>query len=100
MLNSVNYTEYFASQWRKGIPFRLAYLLLQVLDMALTLFAVSRGHTELNPVIGNLLHDPAMLVLLKLEIPLLIVWLVPAKYLIPGIIYFTAVTILNLKALL
>ncbi|MFC1995051.1 DUF5658 family protein [Chloroflexota bacterium] len=70
------------------------------LDLILTVFAVSAGLSELNPVMRNLLASPLQLVVVKLVIPLLIAWLIPSRFLIPAIALISLVVIWNIKEVL
>ncbi len=88
-----------AVEFKKGIPLRVAYVLLQQADMMLTNFAVSVGFKELNPVVRGMLDAPVELLVLKLVIPLIIAWLVPAKLLLPAIVLLLVVLGLNLLEL-
>jgi len=66
---------------------KISYLVLQVLDLVLTLLAVSIGATELNPVMRASLASPLQLTVMKGGMPLLIAWLIPGKLLIPAIAF-------------
>jgi hypothetical protein len=83
-----------------GIGIKVCYLLLQQLDLALTVFATSVGLTEMNPIMRSLLDTPVQLIATKLIIPLLIVWFIPGKYLIPAVGLLSLVIIWNIKELL
>lgn len=65
--------------------YKLWFMVFIYLDFALTLFAVQRGFTEVNPYMVRLLDDPSQLLLVKGLIPLFIAWLVPGKLLLPSI---------------
>ena len=82
-----------------SIALKGSYLLLQQLDLALTLLAVHRGLTELNPFMKGLLASPWQLAIAKVFIPVLIVWLLPGRFLIPGIVILSAVVGWNIKEL-
>ncbi len=89
--------RYFSvAEWKKGLSIKVAYVLLHQADILLTAFAVAAGFRELNPVISASLDAPVLLLALKLLIPLVIAWLVPAKLLIPAIVLLVAVIGLNL----
>ncbi len=79
---------------------KISYLVLQVLDLGLTLLAISLGSTELNPVMRASLASPVQLTVLKGGLPLLIAWLLPGKFLVPGIVFLTFVLGWNVKQLL
>lgn len=92
--------RYFsAAEWKKGLSIKAAYVLLHQADILLTTFAVSAGLREVNPVVNASLGAPVQLLTLKLFIPLLIAWLVPARFLIPAIVLLLAVIGLNLAHL-
>lgn len=80
--------------------FKLSYLLLQVVDLCLTLVAVNIGFLELNPVMRGMLSTPVQLALMKLVIPFILIWLVPGRLLVPGILLLSAVVGWNIKELL
>lgn len=74
-----------AGSFRKSRGEKLSFVLLSQLDLGLTLFAVSLGFSELNPLMRNLLMTPLYLVLVKIISPIFIAWLTPGKLLIPAI---------------
>ena len=84
----------------RGLGLKVSYVLLHQVDLILTLFAVSAGFSELNPVMRSLLHSPLQLFVVKLVIPLLIVWLIPSKFLIPAFALIALVVIWNVKEIL
>ena len=84
----------------QGIGIKVSYLLLQQLDLFLTVFATSAGLTEINPLMRSLLASPLQLVAVKLIIPLFIIWFVPSKLLIPAVGLLSLVVIWNIKELL
>jgi len=92
-------SENHAAQSR-SLDLKVSYVLLHQVDLILTLFAVSAGFSEINPVIRSMLHAPLQLFVVKLVIPLLIVWLVPSKFLIPAIAFIALVVIWNIKEIL
>ena len=85
---------------REGFWGKAAYLGLHQLDLILTLFAVSLGFSELNPLMRSLLATPLQLLVIKMAIPLLIAWLVPGRLLIPAIVVLAMVVGWNIKELL
>lgn len=84
----------------RDVVLRLAYLGLQMIDLAMTLFAANLGFPELNPMINASLSSPLQLVLFKVGIPLMIVLFIPGKLLIPAIVLLAAVVGWNIKELL
>ena len=87
------------SEFKKGIPIKVAYVLMQQADMLMTNFAMSAGFHEVNPLIRGILGSPSELLVVKLLVPVIIAWLVPAKLLIPAIGVLLVVLALNLHAL-
>lgn len=83
----------------RDLLLKISYLALQVLDLGLTLLAVSLGAGELNPVMRASLASPVQLVVMKGGLPLLLAWLLPGKFLIPGIVFLLLVTGWNVKEL-
>jgi hypothetical protein len=64
---------------------KIAFILLNVMDLGLTLFAVSQGAHEINPLVSSMLNSPTQLLLMKIVLPVIFAWLVPGKLLIPAI---------------
>jgi len=79
---------------------RASYVILQVLDFFLTIFAMTIGMAELNPLMNSLLASPAQLLSFKLALPLIIAWFIPGKLLIPAIIFLAMVVGWDIKELL
>ena len=79
---------------------KLSYLSLQLIDLGLTLLAVNLGFLELNPFIRGMLTTPLQLAMMKLVIPFLLIWLVPGRFLVPGIALLSVVVAWNIKELL
>jgi hypothetical protein len=84
---------------RRGIWMKASYIFLHQLDLILTIFAVHHGLNELNPLMRELLASPLQLVVAKLIVPILIVWLVPGRFLIPAVIFLGLVIVWNTKEL-
>jgi len=84
----------------KDIGLRVSYVLLHQIDLILTVFAVSSGFTELNPVMRSLLASPVQLAIFKVGIPLLIAWLLPGRLLVPAIALISLIVTWNIKELL
>ena len=68
--------------------------------MVLTLFAWHQGFGEANPFMLRFLSKPGELLLVKVVAPPFIVWLVPAKLLLPSIGFMLAVIGWNIAGLL
>ena len=79
---------------------KVSFVVLNQVDLALTLVAIHLGFDELNPLVNFLLDIPALLVLFKLIIPVLIAWLMPGRLLWPSIGLLVLVAIWNLKELI
>lgn len=79
---------------------KVTFVLLNQVDLTLTLVAMHLGFNELNPLVGFLLEMPALLVLAKFVLPLLIAWLMPGRLLWPSIALLTGVAVWNLKELI
>ena len=83
-----------AATWKIG------FVTLIYLDLLLTLFATQHGFTEMNPFMARLLSRPGELYLVKVVVPLCIVWVVPAKLLLPSIGFMLFVVGWNVKEIL
>ena len=97
--------HYLARYWSQtgfssGLRIKVGYLLLQQLDLILTVAAVSAGFHEINPIIKHMLASPFQLVMVKLVIPLLIVWFVAGRLLLPAIGLLALVVAWNVKELI
>lgn len=73
-----------AVTFKKCTVEKLCFILLNFLDLGLTVFAVSSGLNELNPLMRHMLDAPYQLILVKMGMPILLAWLVPGKLLIPA----------------
>jgi hypothetical protein len=78
---------------------KIAFILLNVIDLGLTLFAVSQGAHEINPLVNSVLNSPTQLLLMKIVLPVVFAWLVPGKLLIPAIAVLCFVTGWNIREL-
>ena len=83
-----------------NLALKISYLVLQLLDFVLTYLAVHLGFFELNPLIKGMLVSPVQLAIVKLIIPLMIVLLIPGKFLIPAIGILSVVVIWNIKEII
>ena len=79
---------------------KASFVLLNQIDLALTVLAISLGLSELNPFMKHLLAMPILLLMIKVAVPLLIAWLAPGKFLLPAIIFLCLVVSWNVKELL
>ena len=89
-----------SATFKKCTVEKASFILLNQLDLTLTVVAVSLGFTEMNPVMKYLLQAPALLLIVKLAIPIAIAWLIPGRILIPSIALLARVVIWNIKELL
>ena len=89
-----------AATFRQCAAEKISFVLLNQLDLVLSIFAIYLGLTELNPLIRHLVTMPLMLLIVKFAIPLLIAWLIPGKLLLPAIIFLSLVVSWNIKELL
>jgi hypothetical protein len=83
-----------------GVTVKISYVGLHLTDLILTNIGVSLGFSELNMWMKNLLTAPLQLMVFKLAIPILIAWLVPAKFLVPAIVLLLMVVCWDLRQLL
>ena len=89
-----------ALTFRRGLFEKASFLLLVYLDFALTLFAVSEGFSELNPVMQRMLQDPAGCFLFKGALSVLVAWVSPGRLLLPAIAFMAFVVGWDVKELL
>jgi len=89
-----------AGTFRRCVPEKISFVLLNQVDLALTVYASSLGLYELNPLMRSLVTAPAMLLVVKVAIPLLIAWLAPGRLLLPAIAVLLFVVCWNIKELL
>jgi len=88
-----------SATFRNNLPEKVSYVVLNMVDLVLTLFAVSWGLQELNPVVAGMLQSTLLLVMVKAVIPIAVAWLVPGKWLLPAIAFSSLVLIWNIKEL-
>ena len=89
-----------AATFRRCVPEKVSFVLLNQMDLMLTIFAIQLGLSELNPLLRHLVAVPPLLLTFKLAIPILIAWLAPGKLLLPSIILLSLVVSWNIKELL
>jgi hypothetical protein len=89
-----------ALTFRKETTEKLIFVGLNMLDLVLTLFALSKGLTEINPIVNTMYSNPYQIWTVKLVLPLLFAWLAPGKLLIPSIAFLTLVIGWNVKELI
>jgi fumarate reductase subunit C len=94
------------SWWDSSATFRqctlekVTFIVLNQVDLILTLVAIHLGFDELNPLVNFLLDVPVLLVIFKLVLPVAIAWLIPGRLLWPSIGLLALVAIWNLKELI
>jgi hypothetical protein len=64
---------------------KLTFILLNWFDLSLTMFAMTIGATELNPLMRHLISSPVLMYAAKIVIPMFFAWLLPGKVLLPSI---------------
>jgi hypothetical protein len=79
---------------------KMSFILLNQLDLFLTVLAISLGLTELNPLVRFLVEIPVILIIVKLIIPVLIAWIMPGKLLWPAIAVLVVAVLWNIKELI
>jgi hypothetical protein len=78
---------------------KLAFIVLNWADLCLTMFAMTIGATELNPLMRQLFGSPVLMYLVKIIVPMFFAWLLPGKILIPSIGLLILVLGWNIKEL-
>ena len=58
-----------AATFSRGTSYKMTFVGLGIADLLLTLYALSAGYTEQNPVFAGLQHNPMGLFLLKIAGP-------------------------------
>jgi hypothetical protein len=88
-----------AATFKRCTVWKTVFVSLGLLDLLLTVAAMNLGLSEINPFIRFALQLPALMLVIKLFIPVLIAWLIPGKLLIPSIILLGLVIVWNIKEL-
>jgi hypothetical protein len=83
-----------------GWQYKLTYLLLQQIDLIMTMFAIPIGFSEMNPVMRHALASPLQMITLKTIVPLIVVLLIPPRWLIPAICVIAFVVMWDCRQLL
>ncbi|OGO20800.1 MAG: hypothetical protein A2Z15_02055 [Chloroflexi bacterium RBG_16_50_11] len=86
-----------SATFKRGTWEKASFIFLCALDLMLTLMALNLGLSEINPLVRYLVQIPALLLTVKLFIPVIIAWILPSKLLWPSIALLAAVVIWNLK---
>ena len=89
-----------AVTFKKCTRSKIAFILLNQLDLTLTVLAISLGLMELNPFVRFLVEIPSLLIVFKLLIPVLIAWIMPGRLLLPSIALLCLVVAWNVKELI
>ena len=94
-------TNWFDSSatFKKCTVEKVSFISLSLLDLFLTILAMSLGFNEMNPFIRFLVQMPALILMVKLFIPVLIAWFMPGKFLLPAIALLALVVAWNIKEL-
>ncbi|MBN1161251.1 MAG: hypothetical protein JXA17_04835, partial [Dehalococcoidales bacterium] len=71
--------------FKRGTVEKGAFILLGLTDLILTLLAMKLGLFEINPLVRYLIQIPALFVVVKVFIPIIIAWILPGKLLLPSI---------------
>ena len=79
---------------------KAVFLTLQMVDLALTLYAARSGYPELNPFMKDSLDSVYRMAIFKFGLPVLISWFVPGRLLVPAILLLSGVVGWNVKELL
>ena len=94
------------SWWESSATFKqctaekVAFIALAEADLLLTMVAVFAGFTELNPLVKFMLAVPALLIVVKGILPVVIAWAIPGRLLWPSIAALGVVFVLNVKELI
>ena len=80
-----------AFTFKRGTPEKLAYIILNLIDLGLTLFALSIGAHEYNPLLRSMANSPFQLYGAKLLLPSTVAWILPGKLLIPAVAFLLLV---------
>ena len=75
-------------------------MLLNQMDLILTIVAVSLGLAELNPLMRGLVAAPGLLLFVKSVVPIVIAWLAPGRLLLPAILLLICIIAWDIKELL
>ncbi|OGN94563.1 MAG: hypothetical protein A2Y89_04205 [Chloroflexi bacterium RBG_13_51_18] len=78
---------------------KASFIFLGLLDLLLTMVAINLGLFEINPLVRYLVQIPALILVVKLLIPLIIAWILPGKLLLPSIGLLMLVVMWNVKEL-
>ena len=79
---------------------KLSFIFLCLLDLMLTMVAINLGLSEMNPLVSYMIQIPALLLMVKMFIPVIIAWILPGKLLLPSIGLLALVVAWNIKELI
>ena len=79
---------------------KISFVVLNQVDLGLTLLAIHLGFEELNPLVNFMMDIPVLLILVKLILPVGIAWLMPGRLLWPSIGLLGLVAMWNLVELI
>ncbi len=88
-----------AATFRRYLPDKMLYIILNQIDLVLTVLATGAGYPELNPWMRSVLHFPALVMVVKVVLPVGIAWLIPGKWLRPASLVLLLVIAWNVKEL-
>ena len=88
-----------SATFKKCVAEKASFVLLCGFDLTLTVLALYLGLVELNPFVRYLVQIPALLLTVKLVIPVIIAWLMPGRLLWPSIALLVLVVVWNIKEL-
>ena len=88
-----------SATFKKCVVEKASFVLLCGFDLTLTVLALYLGLVELNPFVRYLVQIPALLMTVKLVIPVIIAWLMPGRLLWPSIALLVLVVVWNIKEL-
>jgi hypothetical protein len=98
-------SKIFVGLWDSTATFKkctftkVSFVFLCLLDLILTLIAINLGLSEINPLVIYLIQIPALFMVVKVFIPIIIAWILPGKLLIPSIGLLALVVLWNIKEL-
>ena len=95
-LSAINWFDSPAT-FRRDTMAKVLFIFLCAADMTLTVVARSMGFNELNPLMNFMMNTPALLLMVKLVIPVLIAWLMPGKLLLPSTALLGFAFVWNMK---
>jgi hypothetical protein len=85
--------------FKKCTAEKASFIFLGIFDLILTILAIHLGFLEMNPLVRYMVEIPALLLTIKLFIPVLIAWILPGKLLLPSIALLACAVIWNIKEL-